>query len=102
MRNTRYCLAYQPIDPRFGAINEFCFSNSCFFFANRPRPEACRQGWDVGAFDCRNDPLSDICLGFRSGLPGVQVDALVFQAPPVPFDKDVVKDAPLSIHRDTP
>ena len=31
----------------------------------------------------------------------MQVDAFVFQGPPEPFDKDVVEEPALAIHRDT-
>ena len=35
-----------------------------------------------------------------AGLEGVQVDALVFQGSPEPFDHNVVGPAPLAVHGD--
>jgi len=46
------------------------------------------------------DPFAGTRLGFRPGLPGMQVDAFIFQAPPEPFDKDVIEEPALAIHRD--
>ena len=37
------------------------------------------------------DPLADTYLGLRAGLPGVQVDAFIFQGPPETLDEDVVE-----------
>ena len=37
-------------------------------------------------------PFPDPGLGLRSGFPSVEVDAFVFQAPPQPFNKDVVQE----------
>lgn len=45
-------------------------------------------------------PLSDTGPCLRSCLPGVQVDALVFQGPPQSLDEDVVEKPAFSIHRD--
>lgn len=44
------------------------------------------------------DPLADTCFRFRPGLPGMQVDTLVFQRSPEPFNEDVVEEPPLAIH----
>ena len=38
------------------------------------------------------DPFADTGLRLRPGLPGVQIDAFVFQAPPEPFHKDAVRE----------
>ena len=40
------------------------------------------------------DPLADTGFRLRSGFPGVQVDAFVFQAPPEQLNKYIVKEAP--------
>lgn len=37
-------------------------------------------------------PFPDPGLCPRTGLPGVQVDALIFQGPPEPPDKDIVEE----------
>ena len=58
---------------------------------NHGRRFAAKGG--MGAFAVvKFDPLADARLCLRSGLPGVQVDALVFQAAPEPFDKDIVEE----------
>ena len=44
------------------------------------------------------DPLGDTGFGLRSAFPRIQIDALVFQGPPEPFDEDVVEEATLAIH----
>ena len=46
------------------------------------------------------DPLTDAGLRLWSGFPGIQDDALVFQAPPEPFHEDVVEEPALAIHPD--
>ena len=49
------------------------------------------------------DPRSDGSLCLRPGLPGMQVDAFVFQGPPQALDEDVVEGAlanAFAIHRD--
>ena len=43
------------------------------------------------------DPLANPGLRLRAGLPSVQIDALILQGPPEPFDEDVVEAAPLSL-----
>lgn len=45
------------------------------------------------------DPASQTLANLAAGLEGVQVDALIFQGTPQPFDHDVVPPAPLAIHR---
>ncbi len=47
-----------------------------------------------------SDPRSDGGLCLRPGLPGVQVDAFVFQGPPQALDEDVVDAASFAVHRD--
>ena len=46
------------------------------------------------------DPRSDGSLCLRPGLPGMQVDAFVFQGPPQALDEDIVDAPPLAVHRD--
>lgn len=43
-------------------------------------------------------PLSDVGPGLRSGFPGVQVDAVFFQAAPETLNEDVVVEPPPAIH----
>ena len=45
------------------------------------------------------DPPANAGLGLRAGLPGVQIDALMFQGPPKEFDEDVVEAALFPVHR---
>ena len=45
-------------------------------------------------------PFSNACLRFRSSLPGVQVDAFVFEGAPQPPDEDIVEEPALAVHRD--
>lgn len=47
------------------------------------------------------DPLSDACLRFRSGFPGTQINAFLFQASPQSFDKNVIEEPTLAIHGNT-
>lgn len=47
-----------------------------------------------------SDPRANAGLRFRSSLPSVQVDALVFQASPQPFHEDVVEEPAFAIHGD--
>ena len=42
-------------------------------------------------------PFPDGRLCLRSGLPGMQVDALVFQGAPQPLDEDVVEETAFPI-----
>lgn len=44
-------------------------------------------------------PFPDRRFRLRSGLPGMQVNALVFQGAPQPLDEDVVEETALPIHR---
>ena len=37
--------------------------------------------------------------GLGPGLPGVQVDAIIPQRSPEPFDEDAVEEASLAVHR---
>lgn len=46
------------------------------------------------------DPSANAGLGLRTGLPSVEVDALILQGPPEPFDEDVVESPALAVHRD--
>lgn len=45
-------------------------------------------------------PFPDGRLRFRTGLPGMQVDTLVFQGASLPVDEDVVEESAVPIHRD--
>lgn len=47
-----------------------------------------------------SDPATAASLCLRTGLPGVQVGAFIFQGPPETLDEDVVKTAPFAVHRD--
>ena len=42
------------------------------------------------------DPAPDAGLGLRSGFPGVEVDALVFQGPPEALYEDIVQASALA------
>jgi hypothetical protein len=42
-------------------------------------------------------PTADPGLGLRAGRPCVQVNAVLFQRTPKPFDKDVVDAAPVAV-----
>ena len=44
------------------------------------------------------NPVADTGFGLRSALPCMQINALVFQGAPEPFDEDVVEEATLAIH----
>ncbi len=44
-------------------------------------------------------PLPDGRFRLRTGLPGMQVDALVFESAPQPLDEDIVEETALPIHR---
>lgn len=46
------------------------------------------------------DPGADPLTGFRAGLEGVQVDALVFQGSPEALDHPIIDPAPAAVHRD--
>lgn len=46
------------------------------------------------------DPGPQPRAGFRSGLVGMQVDALAFLTAPEPLDEDVFQEASLAVHRD--
>ena len=46
-------------------------------------------------------PFPDGRLRFRTGLPGMQVDTLVFQGASQPVDEDVVEESAFPIHRDS-
>lgn len=45
-------------------------------------------------------PVTDPLTGFAPALEGMQVDALVPQRAPKPFDKGVVEEPPAPVHRD--
>lgn len=42
------------------------------------------------------DPLADAGLGLRTGLPGVEIVALIFQGRPEALDEDIVEAAPFA------
>jgi len=46
------------------------------------------------------NPLREPGAQLRTGLEGMQVDALIFQAAPEPLDEHVVHPAPAPVHRD--
>ncbi len=46
------------------------------------------------------DPRPDTCLCLGSGCPGMQVNTFILQGSPEPFDKDVVEEPTLAVHRD--
>ena len=46
------------------------------------------------------DPAPDASPCLRTVLPGVQIDAFIFQGPPETLDEDVVEAAALAVHRD--
>lgn len=46
-------------------------------------------------------PFPDGRLRFRTGLPGMQVDTLVFQGAPQPIDENIVDEPAFPIHRDS-
>ena len=45
-------------------------------------------------------PVADPLTGLPPAREGMQVDALVLQRAPQPFDEDVVEEPAASIHRD--
>ena len=46
------------------------------------------------------DPTADLLARIPAAGEGMQEDALVFQGPPQPLDKDVVQESPPPVHRD--
>ena len=46
------------------------------------------------------DPPADPGPGVAPAREGVQVDALVFEGPPRPLDKDIAEEPPLALHGD--
>lgn len=44
------------------------------------------------------DPSADAKPGLRSGLEGMEIDALILQRAPKPLDKNIVKPASASVH----
>lgn len=46
------------------------------------------------------DPAPDAGLALRSGFPGVEVDAFVFQGPPEALDEDIVQASAFAVHGD--
>lgn len=48
----------------------------------------------------KGDSATDANLGLRACLPGVQIDAFIFQGSPKTLDEDVVDGAALAGHRD--
>ena len=46
------------------------------------------------------DPVFDHAFGLEAVLQFVQIDGLLFERPPQPFDEDIVEIPAPSIHRD--
>jgi len=47
------------------------------------------------------NPISNTLLGLCNGVVGLEIDFLVFQAAPEPFNKHIIHPAALAVHADS-